>query len=86
MANKEKLVKVQFWVGENFREEMNNFAHGLNLATADLYKAGIILIKNLISKPGEVVLNLFTRSFKDLENSRIKKKILKEYSGSRSVY
>lgn len=86
MAEKEKLVSVRFWVGVRLKTELNDFAHSLNLATADLYKAGAILMKRLLENPGDIVLNLFTRSFKDFENTQLKKKTLKAFKESRNVY
>ena len=86
MENKEKLVKVSFWAGEKMREEINEFAHGISLSASDFYKAGAILLKNLIEKGTEINLNIFTRSFKDFENRELQKKIQKAYKGGRSVY
>lgn len=86
MAEKEVLRKVQFWIGEDLKREIDDFAHGLNLTSADFYKAGAILLRNVITKPNEVTVNLFTRSFKDFENKEIQKKILKQYRESKSIY
>lgn len=86
MAKGENLVKVSFWMGQELKKEIDDFAHGLNLSSADFYKAGALLLKNSIQRPPEIVMNLFTRSFKDLEKSEVQKKILKGYSNSRSIY
>jgi len=86
MAEKRKLVKVQFWTNEEFRKEINDFAHSINLSGSDLYKAGAIMLKDIISGAREVNINLFTRSFKEFEDGQIKKKIQKAYKDSRSVY
>lgn len=76
---KDKLTKVQFWIGTALRDELKEFAHGYNLATADLYKAGAIMLMNSLKHPDNVTLNIFTRTFKDLENKQLRKKILKHY-------
>jgi len=81
-----KLVKVQFWISPELRTELNDFAHGLCLSTADLYKAGALMLKNSIEQGQRVTINMFTRSFKDFENTQIQKKILKAQRESRSVY
>lgn len=86
MAEKERLIKVQFWVGENLKRELDGFAHGLKLSTSDLYKAGALMLKNMILQPPEITVNMFTRSFKDFENKQMQEKILKSYKQSKSVY
>lgn len=86
MAEKEKLKCVRFWIGENLKTELDNFAHGYTLSSADLYKAGAILLMNMMKNPPEINLNLFTRSFKDFENTQLKKKARKAFQDSRNVY
>jgi len=86
MSDKEPLKKVSFWINKDLKLEIDDFAHGLNMSSADFYKGGAILLKNLLKNVGEVNLNLFTRSFKDFENTQIQKKILKSYKESKSVY
>lgn len=86
MVKKLKLTKVQFWIDTELKKELDMFAHGMSMATADLYKGGALMLKNMIERPPEVVLNLFTRSFKDLEESRMKKKILEAYKGSTTIH
>ena len=78
MDNKEGLTKVQFWCSREFRNEIIDFAHSYNLSASDLYKAGAMLIKKLLENPMKVELNLFTRTFKDMENSQVRKQILKD--------
>ncbi len=86
MSNKVELVKVQFWIGKELKKEIDDFAHGLSLASADFYKGGALLLKNMIMQPPDVNLNIFTRSFKDFENTQLQKKILKSYKESRNIY
>ena len=86
MSEKPKLKKVTFWINEELKKEIDDFAHSLNLASADFYKGGAIMMKNLLERPPDMMLNLFTRSFKDLENKMVQKEILKAYKGSKSVY
>lgn len=86
MADKEKLVPVRFWIGKDLKKEIDDFAHGLNLASSDFYKGGAVLLKKIFESPKDIVLNLFTRSFKDLENKEIQKKILKSYRTSSNIY
>jgi len=85
MVEKEKLIKVQFWIGKSLKKEINDFAHGLNLAACDFYKGGAVLLKKLFENPAEISLNLFTRNFKDMEKSHIQKQILKTIKESNRV-
>lgn len=84
MVKKEKLAKVQFWIGKDLKKEIDDFAHNLTLAAADFYKGGAVLLKKLFINPAEININLFTRSFKDVEKSIINKQILKEIKSGRS--
>ena len=86
MEEKENLVKVQFWVDRATYALIKEFARTFPIAASDLYKGGAVMLMNCLSRPSEITLNLFTRSFKDLEKSQLQKKILKKYQESRSVY
>ena len=86
MENKHRLVRVSFWIDGDLREELNQFAKSISLSTSDLFKAGAIIMKNLIKGNPEINLNLFTRSFKDFENRQLQKKIQKAYKRSITTY
>lgn len=74
---KEEVRRVNFQIGSELKEEIENFAHSLNISSSDFYKAGAVLLKNLLEGKPEVTLNLFTKNFKDLERGRVKSDVWK---------
>ncbi|KYK27417.1 hypothetical protein AYK26_06960 [Euryarchaeota archaeon SM23-78] len=86
MTEKPELRKVQFWISKELKEEIDTFAHGLSMNSSDFYKGGALMMKKLLEKGGDITLNLFTRSFKDLEEKQVRKKILEAYKDSRNIY
>lgn len=81
---KPKLSKVQFWITDELKTEITQFAQGLSLSASDFYKAGALLLKNTLVNPINSSVNLFTKQFKDLENSELQKNIRKKCLGSGS--
>ena len=77
MAERAKLVKVQFWISEKLRREINEFAQSISLSASDFYKAGAIFLKNTIQHVPENNVILLTSDFKYLMNSELQKKIHK---------
>lgn len=86
MVNKPNMIRVNFWIDKELKKEIDAFARSHSISCADVYKAGALMLKNMILHPPEINLNIFTRSFKDFENKQMQKKIRKAYTESRSIY
>jgi len=82
----EPLAKVQFWITPTLKQELNEFAHSLSLATADLYKAGATMLMQMLKTPSFVSLNLYTKTIKDLQRKQIQKDIRKAYQERGTIW
>jgi len=85
MPEKEKLVKVQFWVNESLKAEIDKFAKSIAVSASLVYKAGALLFKNKVQNAPAENLVILTKSWNDFQDSQMRKKIHDELKDNRCI-